>query len=49
MTAQLVHLDDYRPPAVGVADLYFNAWLRVMQGLVLLAAIPLAMFIRGRR
>ena len=49
MTAQLHYLDDYRPPPIGAADLYFNAWLRIVQGFVLLAAIPLAIYIRGRR
>ena len=49
MTAQLVRLDDYRPPVPGVATLYLNAWFRVWQGLAMLAAIPLAMFIGGKQ
>ena len=49
MTAQLVRLDDYRPQVPGIASLYLNAWLRIWSGLAMLAAIPLAMFIRGRR
>lgn len=59
MTAQLHHLDDYRDKPtliglecyrvpLGVAGLYLNAWLRIWQGMAMLAAIPLAMFIRGR-
>ena len=49
MTAQLVHLADYRPPVPGVASLYLNAWVRIWTGMFMLAAIPLAMLIRGRR
>ena len=50
MTAQLVRIDDYRPPGVhvGIAESYLNAWLRVWQGLAMLAVIPLSLFIRGR-
>ena len=49
MTAQLVRLDDYRPPVPGIASLYLSAWLRVWSGLAMLSAIPVIMFIRGRR
>ena len=45
----VVRLDDYRPPVPGVAGLYLNAWVRIWSGLMMLAAIPLAAFIRGRR
>ena len=48
MTAQLVRLDDYRPPQVGIAELFLNAWLRVWQSVALLAAIPL-LYMRGKR
>ena len=53
MTALNVIYHDFHPSVVagrlGMAESYLNAWLRVWQGLAMLAAIPLALFIRGIR
>ena len=48
MTAQLVHLNDYRPPIPGVAHLYLNAMLHIWLGLAMLATANLKLAMRGR-
>ena len=49
MTAQLVQLDDYRPPSANVADLHLNALFNFWRAWAMLVAIPLAIYMRGQR
>ena len=48
MTA-LVIRHDFRPPPVTEADLYMTACWHIWRGWMMLAAIPLAIYIRGQR
>ena len=49
MTAQLVHLEDYRPKPVGVSSLWLNAVFHIWLGLAVAAVVPLAMVTRWRK
>lgn len=47
MTAQLVRLDDYRPPPIGVASLWLNAMFHLSLGMTLAMVASLTVFMRG--
>mgnify|MGYP001595624656 CR=1 FL=1 len=46
MSAQLVHIEDYRPLPTDPVDLWLDAWFQFWRGVLVLTTVPLALFIR---